>query len=264
MEEGQIAIVRQSQHGTMGIWEIKNTRQVTSQNQHEWPDEYEQFVYCRALERELNPPIADTNFLDRQEYARFVRGANQLSDEYIEKFLTNILERPDLSQAAATRLRTILRQLDSLDFPERRQLDFDVDTTERSSDLSPPKRTKTTVSRIVRNTRLVKNLKERYDYRCQVCGERRQQGQTEAYAEGHHLHPLGDDPPGRDQEDNIIILCPNHHADFDYGVIEVDPDTLEIAHVCESQLNGRRLLVEDSHDLNKAYLEYHQDEISLV
>jgi 5-methylcytosine-specific restriction endonuclease McrA len=264
MEEGHTAIVRQSEHGVMGIWEIKSTRPIVSQDNHEWPEEYEQFVYCRGLERELDPPVDDTDFLHRQEYVRFNKGANRLSEEYTEKFLKNVLERPDLSQAAATRLRTILRQLDSSELPERRQVEVDIDTTERPSDISSPKRTETTVSRIVRNTQLVKELKERYDYQCQVCGERRHRGQTDAYAEGHHLHPLGDDPPGLDQEDNIIVLCPNHHADFDYGVIEVDPDTLEIAHAHESQLNGRRLLVEDGHDLGTAYLRYHLKEKSVL
>jgi 5-methylcytosine-specific restriction enzyme B len=49
-----------------------------------------------------------------------------------------------------------------------------VDREERVSDLRPPERTKTTVSRIIRNTALAKELKERYNYTCQVCGEYRQ------------------------------------------------------------------------------------------
>lgn len=278
MEKGQIAIVRQSQHGVMGIWEINETAPIESQEDHEWPEDYNQFVYCRALERELEPPLKDTEFLHHHDFARFNAGANQLSNEDAETFLIHLLERPDLSQAAAVHIHEVLEQLDATISQPSEDMTNESDTgtfgssgegaipdaLEQSSDLSPPERTETTVSRVIRNTRIVKDLKEQYEHTCQVCGKRRQRARDEPYAEGHHLHPLGDDPPGKDHRSNIIILCPNHHADFDYGVIEIDPETLEIAHAYESELTGQYLFVEDDHNLKKEYLEYHASQISVV
>lgn len=272
MERGDTAIVRQSRHGVMGIWEVEDTAPVESQDVHNWSEDYEVFVYCRELHRELEPPLDDTEFLHHHDYVRFNAGANRLSDDDAEEFLTHILERDDLSREAQTRVVNELEQLGITVSDEVSEDTGDVgrettakpDPDESASDLKPPERTETTVSRIVRNTQLVKDLKQKYDHRCQVCGERRQRGEDEPYAEGHHLHPLGDSPPGVDHESNILVLCPNHHADFDYGVIEVDPETYELSHAYEDRLNGRQLMVKDDHEISTEYIEYHRDQISEV
>ncbi|WP_265112273.1 HNH endonuclease [Halosolutus halophilus] len=137
-----------------------------------------------------------------------------------------------------------------------------VDREEKSADLRPPDRIETTVSRIIRNTTLAKNLKDRYDYECQVCGDHRKRSSIDRYAEVHHVKPLGNSDPGPDSEENILVLCPNHHADFDYGMIEVDPDTMTLSHAYESNLDGRKLTVHSDHELSKRYLEYHNSEIA--
>jgi hypothetical protein len=138
-----------------------------------------------------------------------------------------------------------------------------VDREEAVSDLRPPKRTNAQVSRIIRNTNLVRTLKESYDFRCQVCNDKRKRSKSEPYAEGHHLQPLGDSQPGPDTEENILILCPNHHADFDYGLIRVDPDTLEIAHLYDDSADGEHLHVRKDHDLSEKYLKYHNQKSKL-
>lgn len=73
----------------------------------------------------------------------------------------------------------------------------------------------------MRSTDLLKDLKNQHDHRCYVCGDRRQREQSEPYSEGHYIHPLGDSPQCVDHESNILVLCPNHHTDFDYGTVEV-------------------------------------------
>ena len=113
-----------------------------------------------------------------------------------------------------------------------------TDFEENTRDVRPPKRTETTVSRVIRNTALAKDLKELYDYECQICGLRLQRSEDLPYAEAHHLHPLGDLPPGLDVKGNIMVLCPNHHAEFDYGMIKIDPETLEIEHAYEDSGGG--------------------------
>jgi hypothetical protein len=139
-----------------------------------------------------------------------------------------------------------------------------VDREERVSDLRPPERTETTVSRIVRNTALAKDLKEQYNYTCQVCGEHRQRTPSNRYAEAHHIKPLGGSDPGPDAEENVLVLCPNHHSDFDYGMIEVDPDTLGITHAYDEGVDGESLYVRDDHDLSDTYLKHHNSKISRI
>lgn len=137
-----------------------------------------------------------------------------------------------------------------------------VDTAEAASDLATPSRVDTQVSRIIRNTELARGIKEQYNHRCQVCGTTRQRSAAQPYAEAHHIHPLGDTPPGPDVEENILVLCPNHHADFDYGLIRVNPETLTIDHSYEAETDGDTLHVHADHSLNRDYLEYHNQEKS--
>ncbi|MCK4258288.1 MAG: HNH endonuclease [Halanaerobiales bacterium] len=62
--------------------------------------------------------------------------------------------------------------------------------------------------RKLRNT-LVKDLKKRYNYQCQICKHSFKDSYGVDYSEGHHIKPFAqfeDHTP-----ENIIILCPNHH-----------------------------------------------------
>ncbi|MFH5800450.1 HNH endonuclease [Haladaptatus sp. CMAA 1911] len=137
-----------------------------------------------------------------------------------------------------------------------------VDQEEGVSDLRPPRRVESAVSRIVRNTTIVKRLKKKYDYRCQVCSEQRRRKLDAKYAEGHHLHPLGNSPAGPDHEQNLLVLCPNHHADFDYGMIKVDPETLEMTHAYDEGISGGKLWIHDDHQVKDEFLEYHNENIA--
>ena len=132
-----------------------------------------------------------------------------------------------------------------------------ADNQERAADLKPPSRVRTEVSRIVRNTALVKQLKKEHDDRCQVCGDVRRGPDGRPYAEGHHLHPLGDG--GIDDEANILVLCPNHHSDFDYGLVRIDPDTYAIDHQYEDDPGYDRLRTIPGHEIGTEYIVYNND-----
>jgi hypothetical protein len=131
------------------------------------------------------------------------------------------------------------------------------DFEERVRDAAPPQRVRTTTSRIIRNTAIVKNLKNEHGYRCQICDEQRRRSQPAKYAEGHHLHPLGEGGP--DTRENILIVCPTCHADLDYGMLSIDPDTLRVRHGYDEGRDGVQLRTIPSHDVGRAYLEYHNE-----
>jgi HNH endonuclease len=117
-------------------------------------------------------------------------------------------------------------------------------------DYSAPGRVSTVVSRIIRDTKLSRDLKKEYQWKCQICGTQIPLPGGRVYAEGHHLRPLGGDHCGPDIRENILILCPNHHTEFDYGAIAIDPKTMMVVHV-------------DSHDQHHMKgLAYHRDDIS--
>lgn len=138
------------------------------------------------------------------------------------------------------------------------------DETEAVADLPQPDadRVETTTARIVRNTQAGKELKELYQYHCQLCGEARHGAPLEHYAEVHHVKPLGRPHEGPDERSNMLVLCPNHHADFDHGLVHVDPETLEVTHATDESVSGRELLYKDDHAIDEDVLRYHNEEIS--
>lgn len=93
----------------------------------------------------------------------------------------------------------------------------------RRTDLAySPRRRRVLRASYSRNRRLASDLTERYEGRCQVCGfdSRTVYGVDTAHA--HHLVYLS--RGGRDEPQNLVLLCPNHHtvihrtqAVFDYA-----------------------------------------------
>lgn len=131
---------------------------------------------------------------------------------------------------------------------------------ERSAvDYESPEETTTKVTRRIRNTEISNELKQLYEYRCQVCDERRQQSEDDYYAEAHHIKPLKDGGP--DDAANIIILCPNHHADFDFGLVKVEPSNLKITHAYEDD-SDRYLSINPGHELDDNFIAYNNEEVA--
>jgi hypothetical protein len=69
-----------------------------------------------------------------------------------------------------------------------------------------------------RDQTLVGELAELYDGCCQICGSKPFGGDLGRLTEGHHIQWLC--RGGFDSRDNVILLCPNHHA----AMHEMDPE----------------------------------------
>jgi hypothetical protein len=117
-------------------------------------------------------------------------------------------------------------------------------TRASAQDVESPSATRvaTTVSRILRDTRLSNRVKVLHNYECQVCGETLLLPDGARYAEGHHVQPLGTPHNGPDELGNILCLCPNHHAACDLGAIALVADHLRPA---------------VGHHVEPRYIEYH-------
>ena len=113
-----------------------------------------------------------------------------------------------------------------------------------------PKRVSSTVQRVIRDSKLGRQLKKLYDYKCQVC---ELQINTEAglYAEAAHIKPVGAPHNGPDLLENLLCLCPNHHLMFDKGVFCLD-DRFNLIGI------DGKLHLNPKHDISKEFLSYHR------
>lgn len=75
---------------------------------------------------------------------------------------------------------------------------------------------------IKRYKKLVNDLKKKYNSRCQIsdCHYTFEKKSGINYSEGHHLQPLSQGGSQND-DDNVVILCANHHKMFRYANVEI-------------------------------------------
>jgi predicted restriction endonuclease len=112
--------------------------------------------------------------------------------------------------------------------------------------VAPTDRAVTTTYRILRDTALARRIKKLYGNPCQICGEVLRLADDESYSEAHHVQPLGSPHDGPDTAENILVLCPNHHALCDLGALKLS--TEEIRSVA-------------GHRVGEEYIEYHNQTI---
>lgn len=99
----------------------------------------------------------------------------------------------------------------------------DVAEPNLSGGTTAPGKVLTQAYRIIRDTKLCREIKRLHNYECQICGLTINISEEGRYAEAHHIIPLGSPHHGTDKAENIIVVCPNHHAMLDYGVIKLEP-----------------------------------------
>ena len=117
-----------------------------------------------------------------------------------------------------------------------------------------PEKVKVEVTRIIRDTDITKRLKKLYENKCQICGKAIKLADRD-FSEVHHLQPLGGEHHGPDIEENMMVVCPNHHASLDFKSIFVEPGSLKIFHVDGERLGDLTIL--DGHKLNEKFIKYH-------
>lgn len=105
-------------------------------------------------------------------------------------------------------------------------------------------RVATTIYRILRDTELARRVKMLHSFACQICGYSLILPDGTRYAEAHHIKPLGHPHNGPDWFDNIICVCPNHHASLDYRAQRIHLSTLRIT---------------PGHSLAVEYIDYHNE-----
>jgi hypothetical protein len=112
----------------------------------------------------------------------------------------------------------------------------------------------------IRDRRKAAALKTHYGNACAICGVRLQVGERRFYSEAAHVRPLGKPHDGPDKTSNMLILCPNHHLQFDRGIIRLrrkEGAYEVVSSVKGDPLNGRAVVLK--HMLDDEYVRWHHD-----
>lgn len=148
------------------------------------------------------------------------------------------------------------------DFVKIESLKSDYQTEIITKDLNgTTRRVSTTQQRIIRDTSIVKKLKKQHMYKCQICGKQITLPSGSFYCEGHHLQPLGSSHQGPDIKENIILVCPNHHLEFDYGVMGYDPVKEQITHIDPYNEFHQKKMSYLRDDIDESFFKYHMKNI---
>jgi predicted restriction endonuclease len=67
------------------------------------------------------------------------------------------------------------------------------------------------------------------------------------YAEAHHVKPLGAPHDGPDVRENILCVCPNHHAQLDYGAIMPDGKSLKTIDAKYIEYHNKKIFGEENY-----------------
>jgi hypothetical protein len=118
------------------------------------------------------------------------------------------------------------------------------------------------VSRLKRDRALAVWLKELYDHKCMFCGEVLLIGinPDRLYSEAAHIRPLGAPHNGSDKNSNMIVLCPNHHLQFDMGALRLRANGVDWEIVTADQkspLLGKAISLKPGHALDAVSVQYH-------
>lgn len=124
----------------------------------------------------------------------------------------------------------------------------------------PPNKIKYINTRFIRDTDASQKLKELYENRCQICNYRLEIGPLAHYSEVHHIWPLHDG--GDDDFSNMIVLCPTHHAEFDYGVICIDISGTGILDKFSQKIAN--LFVKENHTISSKNIRHNMSRMGLL
>jgi 5-methylcytosine-specific restriction endonuclease McrA len=115
----------------------------------------------------------------------------------------------------------------------------------------PPKKFRSSVLRYIRDTRKAGSLKRYYENTCQVC-KLQMKYRRGLYSEVHHVRPLS--RKGRDVKANMLVLCPTHHARFDFATLVVSPSDSVTLYNEQGKVEGK--LQVSKHDLDPDNLRF--------
>jgi len=114
-----------------------------------------------------------------------------------------------------------------------------------------PKIKEYVVSKHERKPEITIKIKNLYKNTCQICNEKLISPKG-LISVGAHIRGLGKPHDGPDSIENLLCLCPNHHALFDSYAFYIEPHTYKIIGLEEFKDKKINIL----HKINNEHLEY--------
>ena len=111
-----------------------------------------------------------------------------------------------------------------------------------------------------RDRRKAAAIKNRYQNTCVFCETRLQVAEDRYFSEAAHIKGLGHPHNGPDITSNMLVLCPNHHLQFDRGVLRLEKSSgkyLIKSKNPSDPLNGKS--IDLKHEIDDRYVQYHFD-----
>jgi len=114
----------------------------------------------------------------------------------------------------------------------------------------------------IRRAHNVRELKALYRNTCMLCGKQTVIGvnPSKYYSEASHIKPVGQPHNGPDRKDNMLILCPEHHLQFDYGVLSITRQPAGpriVSKIPGDPLHGSALQLQAPHALDDECVSWH-------
>lgn len=196
-------------------------------------------LYPILLEQEMNAYLTDA----LKEYLSIIRTKNQnrIYARYtIEEILPTNMKETDKTGAYSKNNDVNQGDIGDYDMNNRRNLEDN----------------KVTIQRMVRDSKISRSLRKLYDNECQLCGYRLRNSNGDYYSEAHHIQPYNKVHRGDDNRQNLIVLCPNCHTQFDDLYYSIHPRTKRIHCIFgeEDHYHLEVLRMKEGHTLNPKYL----------
>jgi hypothetical protein len=114
----------------------------------------------------------------------------------------------------------------------------------------------------IRNSRHVRQLKALYNDACAFCGKQVVVGvfPDRYYSEAAHIKPVGAPHNGPDRTDNMLILCPEHHLQFDRGILRIrhrGGAFVVVSKVRGDAVDNSTIAFLAPHVIDPAYVDWH-------
>lgn len=211
------AIGNELQHGQKQYVKLRLDSQVydilltnTNYDQSKYPDRSDiiQFRWSRTgnLAKHLRRIFqASYNELEHYRATKDKKGMDKPIIHESINFLYNYNEQLiDTEYISADDYLIAKEQISSLN-----EDDFELQQNYYQKDLSARIEYKDATVKVRRvNRSIIANLKETYDYHCQICGTSFEEYDVRII-EAHHIDPFVKSM--NNDSDNILIICPNHH-----------------------------------------------------
>ncbi|WP_328455353.1 HNH endonuclease [Streptomyces sp. NBC_00386] len=178
------------------------------------------------------------------------QAANLLSDSFVRTQAIAVLRETYLADVDQPAL---LERLGLAGYESASGVPDDIEDQEEET--GPAARRTGMLSRIVRDTELAARVKQLHDDRCQVCGLQLTT-RFGTYSEAAHIRGLGRPHHGPDKLSNLLVLCPNHHVQFDALAIYID--TNDTVRMTTDNSPVGELRRHPAQPIDEAHLRYHR------